>query len=65
MFLNGQFILAIIFLIIMVVGFALVVDSLIFKKKKLDATQKLIVILGSLLVIVGSYFLCITLVLGY
>lgn len=65
MFFNSQFFLAIIFIVMIVIGFALVVDRLIFKKRKIDSTQKLIVILGSLLVIAGSYFLCITLVLGY
>ena len=64
-FLNGQFILSIICIGVILSGFYLVVSNLKIKKTRIHTNQLLLAIMGTLLVIVGSYCLFFTLFFRY
>ena len=68
-FFQSQFLLCLFFIAIILVGFTFVITSINLnihlKGPKLSSNQLLKVILGILLVIVGSISLCFTLLFGY
>ncbi|HCM89042.1 hypothetical protein [Vagococcus fluvialis] len=64
-FFQSQFLLSLFIIAIILVGFTCVIMNLNVRSRKLSFNNLLKVILGTLIVIIGSISLCFTLLFGY
>lgn len=64
-FFQSQFLLSLFFIAIILVGFTCVIINLNLRSRKLSFNRLLKVIMGTLIVIIGSISLCFTLLFGY